>query len=159
MAPQESEVLWAQLAALGSPAKAEAKALLALQARRGPRESAVLLAPLARTGSQGPWGSRALLGLLGLLARKGTREKWVRPVTREAKEIKEKRAPLDQQGSEVLRDTQAPLEQTELRAAGDPQASLGRKEMTASEALWGSSAPLAYRGCLALLERKGRLET
>lgn len=31
------------------------------------------------------------------------------------------------------------------RGVGDPQASLGRKEMMASEALWGSLAPLAYR--------------
>lgn len=156
--PLESGVLWAQLEALGSPARAETKALLGLLARRDPRGNAALPAPLARMASQGPWDFRALPELPGLLARKGTRGKWDPLATREAEERRAKRAPLDQQGFEVLWGIRVPREQMGPRGVGDPQASLGRKEMMASEALWGSLAPLAYRGCRGLLERKGRLE-
>lgn len=75
MAPLGSAVLWAQQEALGFLAKVEAKALLALQERRGPRANVVPLAPLAKMGFQDPWGFQGPLGLLGLLARKGTRGK------------------------------------------------------------------------------------
>lgn len=129
MAPLGNVVLWAQQEALGFLAKVEAKALLALQARRGPRVNVVPLAPPAKMGSQGPWGFQGPLELLGLLARKGTRGKWEPLVTRGAKAIRGMRAHLDQQGYGVLWDTQVPREQTELRDAGDPRASLGRKEM------------------------------
>lgn len=110
-------------------AKVEAKVLLALQARRGTRVDAAPLVPLAKTGSQGPWGFLDPLELWGLLARKGTREKWETQVTKAAKAIRGMRAHLDQQGYGVLWDTQAPRGQMGLRDAGDLQASLGRKEM------------------------------
>lgn len=129
MAPLGSVVLWAQQEALGFLAKVEAKALLALQERRGPRANVAPLAPLAKMGSQDPWGFQGPLELWGLLARKGTREKLVPLVTREARAIKGMRAHLDQQGYGVLWDTQAPREQMGLRDAEGPQASLGRKEM------------------------------
>lgn len=57
MAPLGNGVLWAQQEALGFLARVEAKALLVLQARRGPRATAAPPAPLAKMGSQGPWGS------------------------------------------------------------------------------------------------------
>lgn len=60
---------------MGFLAKVEAMALLALQERRGPRANVVPLAPLAKMGFQDPWGFQGPLGLLGLLARKGTRGK------------------------------------------------------------------------------------
>lgn len=129
MAPLGSVGLWAPQEALGFLAKVEAKAPLALQARRGPRANVVPLAPPAKMGPQGPWGFQGPQELLGLLARKGTREKWVPLVTRGTKAIRGMLAHLDQQGYGVLWDTQAPREQTGLRDAGDPQASLGRKEM------------------------------
>lgn len=87
------------------------------------------LAPLVKMASPGPWAFLDPLELRGLLARKGTREKWVPPVTKAAKETREMRARLDQQGYGVWWDTQALQEQMGLRDAGDPQASLGRKEM------------------------------
>lgn len=129
MAPLGSVGLWAPQEALGFLAKVEAKALLALQARRGPRVNVVPLAPPAKMGPQGPWGFQGPQELPGLQARKGTREKWVPLVTRGTKAIRGMLAHLDQQGYGVLWDTQAPREQTGLRDAGDPQASLGRKEM------------------------------
>lgn len=129
MAPLGSGVLWAQQEALGFLAKVEAKALLALQARRGPRVNVAPLVPPAKMGSQGPWGFVDPQELPGLLARTGTRGKWGPLGAKGAKAIKGTRARLDQQGYGVLRDTQAPREQTGLRDAGDPQASLGRKEM------------------------------
>lgn len=137
MAPLVSGVPWAQLEALDFLARVAAKALLALQARRGPRENAVPLALLAKMGSQGPWVLWDPLELPGLLARMGTRGRLDLPVTRGAKATREMRAPLDQQGHGVLWDTPAPRGQMELRDAGDPQASLDRKEMMESEALWG----------------------
>lgn len=129
MAPRGSGVHWAQQEALGFLAKAEAKALLALQARRGPRASVAPLAPQAKMGSQAPWGFPDPLELLVLLARMGTRGKWVPLVTKGAKATKGMRAHLDRQEYGVLWDTQAPREQMGLRDAGDHQASLGRKEM------------------------------
>lgn len=131
MAPLGSVGLWAPQEALGFRAKVEAKALLALQARRGPRVNVVPLAPLAKMGSQGPWGFQGPPELPGLWARKGTRGKWAPLVTRGAKAIRGMRAHLDQQGYGVLWDTLVPRERTGLRDAGDPQASLGRKEMMA----------------------------
>lgn len=129
MAPQGSGVQWAQQEASGFLAKVEAKALLALQARRGPRVNVAPLAPQGKMGSQGPWGFGDPLELLGLLARMGTRGRWVPLVTKGAKAIKGMRAHLDQLVYGVLWDTQAPREQMGLRGAGDHQASLGRKEM------------------------------
>lgn len=129
MALLGSGVLWARQEAWGFLAKVEAKALLALQARRGPRANVAPLAPRAKMGSQGPWGFLDRRELLGLLARMGTRGKWVPLATKGAKAIKGMRARLDQQGYGVLWDTQAPREQMGLRDAGDHQASLGRKEM------------------------------
>lgn len=114
---------------MGFLVKVEAKALWAPQARRVPRVNVVPLAPLVKMGSLGPWGFLDPLELRGLLARKGTREKWVPLVTRAAKVTREMRARLDQQGYGVRWDTQAPREQMGLRDAGDSQASLGRKEM------------------------------
>lgn len=121
--------LWAQQEALGFLAKAEARALLAPQARRGPRANVAPLAPPAKMGSQGPWGFGGLLELPVLLARKGTREKWAPQVTKEARAIRGMRALLDRQVYGALRDTRAPREQMGLRAGGDPRGSLGRKEM------------------------------
>lgn len=129
-APLGSGGHWAQQEALGFLAKAEAKALLALQARRGPRENVAPLDPQAKTGSQGPWGSPDPLDLLGRLARMRTRGKWAPLGPKGTRATKGMRAHLDQQEYGVLWDTQAPREQMGLRDAGDRQASLGRKEMT-----------------------------
>lgn len=114
---------------MGFLVKVEAKAPWAPQARRVPRVNVAPLAPLVKMASPGPWAFLDPLELRGLLARKGTREKWVPPVTKAAKETREMRARLDQQGYGVWWDTQALREQMGLRDAGDPQASLGRKEM------------------------------
>lgn len=114
---------------MGFLVKVEAKAPWAPQARRVPRVNVAPLAPLVKMASPGPWAFLDPLELRGLLARKGTREKWVPRVTKAAKETREMRARLDQQGYGVWWDTQVLQEQMGLRDAGDPQASLGRKEM------------------------------
>lgn len=87
---------------MGFPAKVEAKALLAPWVRKGPRVNVAPLAPLAKMGSQDPWGFQDLLELLGLLVKKGTREKWAPLVIRAAKAIKGMRAHQDQLGYRVL---------------------------------------------------------
>lgn len=75
MAPRVSAVLWAPLVALGFLARVVGKALLVLQARRGPQENGVRLVPLEKMVFQGPRGFRGPLELQGRLVRKETREK------------------------------------------------------------------------------------
>lgn len=137
MALPVSGVLGARQVALGFLVKVEGQARSVLQERRGPRENEAPPAPPAKMGSRGPWGFRDPPELLGLLERRGTREKWVPLVTRGAKATRERRAHRDQQGYGVLQDSPASREPTERRDAVDPQASLGRREMMESEGLWG----------------------